>query len=481
MSAFKPIRDAAVLEEPLDDRVMAGFGGVAEYGITVRWNKNFLKIVRLLLERRREFALFGGIRFGGTISADDAFAMGFDHIALAIGAGRPTILDMPNALARGVRTASDFLMALQLTGARQARLDCEHAAAASGRGDRRRTDRHRRRDRIARLLSDAGREVFSSAAKVLPRGDADAALAAFVGAEERGIAEEFIRHARTIRAENAAAAQARRPARVLELLQSWGGVTIAYRRGLRDSPSYTLNHEEVHKALEEGIRFAEGLTPLRVELGPHGSAEALRVAVRTIDHDGRWIDAGQRVLPARTILVAAGTQPNTVLAREDPHNFRLDGRYFAAVNDSGGHAPVEKSISKPIEVNVLLDRREDGRCLSFFGDLHPSFHGNVVKAIASAKQGYPVVSRVLSEIAVSNPVSTADFHARLNSDLRATVHKVERLTPNIIEVVVHAPLAARRFEPGSVLSPAEFRDPRALAAFHSARDGRPGAHRRVGR
>ena len=30
---------------------------------------------------------------------------------------------------------------------------------------------------------------------------------------------------------------------------------------------------------------------------------------------------------------------------------------------------------------------------SFFGDLHPSFAGNVVKAMAGAKQGYPVVSR----------------------------------------------------------------------------------------
>ena len=42
-----------------------------------------------------------------------------------------------------------------------------------------------------------------------------------------------------------------------ELLDSWGGVTIAYRRRLIDSPSYTLNHEEVAKAMEEGIRFAE--------------------------------------------------------------------------------------------------------------------------------------------------------------------------------------------------------------------------------
>src|SRR6266436_2031868 len=52
-ASFRPIRDAAELREPLDARVMAGFGGVAEYGITVRWDKNFLKLIRLLLERRR--------------------------------------------------------------------------------------------------------------------------------------------------------------------------------------------------------------------------------------------------------------------------------------------------------------------------------------------------------------------------------------------------------------------------------------------
>ncbi len=49
---FEPIRDVGELYERLDDRVMAGFGGVAEYGITVRWDKNFLKLVRLIIERR---------------------------------------------------------------------------------------------------------------------------------------------------------------------------------------------------------------------------------------------------------------------------------------------------------------------------------------------------------------------------------------------------------------------------------------------
>src|SRR5947208_15703334 len=112
-----PVRDVETLYENLDDRVMAGFGGVAEYGITVRWDKNFLKVIRLLIERRGQFAMFGGVRFGGTLTIDDAFALGFDHVALCAGAGRPTYIDMPNGLARGVRMASDFLMALQLTGA----------------------------------------------------------------------------------------------------------------------------------------------------------------------------------------------------------------------------------------------------------------------------------------------------------------------------------------------------------------------------
>ncbi|HEY0421059.1 MAG TPA: pyridine nucleotide-disulfide oxidoreductase, partial [Acetobacteraceae bacterium] len=114
---FRPIHDIADLCDRLDERVMAGFGGVAEYGITVRWNKNFLKMIRLLLERRQQFVMVGGVRFGGTITPEDAFAAGFDHVALCAGAGKPTVLDMPNGLARGVRAASDFLMALQLTGA----------------------------------------------------------------------------------------------------------------------------------------------------------------------------------------------------------------------------------------------------------------------------------------------------------------------------------------------------------------------------
>ena len=444
---FQPVRDVRTLFEALDERVMAGFGGVAEYGITVRWDKNFLKIIRLLLERRREFAMFGGVRFGGTLSADDAFAMGFDHVALAIGAGRPTVLDMPNGLARGVRTASDFLMALQLTGAAKtdsiANMQLRLPVVVVGGGL---TAIDTATESLAYYPLQV--EKFLTRYEQLAREHGEMAARIAWNEEERAIADEFLSHARAIRSEHMRAVAEEREPRILDLMQSWGGVTIAYRKRLVDSPSYILNHEEVHKALEEGITFADGLTPLKIELDSYGHAQALKVSVRKRGEDGNWSETGQTELRARTILVAAGTQPNTVLAREDAANFRLDGRYFQAYDDDGHPIAVERAIAKPEAVRVLLAKRPDGRTMSYFGDVHPSYFGNVVKAIGGAKQGYPVVSRALERVAPAAEMDDAAFLERLNDELRATVHEVKRLTPMIVEVVVRAPLAARRFQPG---------------------------------
>src|SRR5687768_13556891 len=285
---FKPIEHLEELREDLDARVMAGFGGVAEYGITVRWDKNFLKIIRLLLERRRQFAMFGGVRFGGTLTIDEAFADGFDHIALCAGAGRPTVLDIPNGFARGVRAASDFLMALQLTGAAKresiANLQIRLPIVVIGGG-------LTAIDTATESLAYYGVQVE----KFLSRYEALEDKPAWT-AEEREIAEEFIAHAKALRSAS--------PPQRLSLLKSWGGATIAYRRRMVDSPSYTLNHEEVEKALEEGVVFAEGLTPSRIEVDEYGHARAVTF------QDGIQ-------LAARLVLIAAGTQPNTVLAREE--------------------------------------------------------------------------------------------------------------------------------------------------------------------
>ncbi len=444
---FRPLRDVTEIYERLDERVMAGFGGVAEYGITVRWNKNFLKVIRLLLERRNEFAMFGGVRFGGTLTTDSAFELGFDHIALCAGAGRPTVIPMKNGLVRGVRQASDFLMALQLTGAAKyesiANLQIRLPIVVIGGGL---TAIDTATESLAYYVVQV--EKFLKRYELLAAEIGERQMEAKWTAEEREIAKDFLAHGKAIRKERAAAAREGRQPRLIELLDSWGGVTIAYRRRLIDSPSYTLNHEEVAKAMEEGVRFAECLAPQEVEVDAAGSAKALRLEKQALDAaTGRLAGNGEFVtLPARSVLVAAGTQPNTVLAREDEANFKLDGRYFQAVDEEGNPVKPER-VAKPQNTNVLSRCIRTAGRISFFGDLHPSFSGNVVKAMGSAKRGYPVISRVLAKRTPTQP-APADLIMQLNRELRAVVDDVIRLTPTIVEIVVRAPIAARAFQPG---------------------------------
>ncbi|HEY9078421.1 FAD-dependent oxidoreductase [Magnetovibrio sp.] len=456
---FVPVRDINDLREDLDVRSMAGFGGVAEYGITVRWDKNFLKVIRLLIERRAQFRMYGGVRFGAQITKDQAYAMGFDHIALCMGAGKPTVLDIPGNLARGVRQASDFLMALQLTGAAKhdslANLQLRLPAVVVGGGL---TAIDTATEALAYYIEQV--EKFLARYDVLEADLGRDKLRERWTAEDHEIADEFLEHGRAVRYERAAAKAEHREPELVRLLNAWGGATIAYRRRMIDAPSYRLNHEEIEKAMEQGIRIAELLSPIAVEVDEHGWAQALKLEEQEFGEDGRLHGTGRETsLPARAVLIAAGTQPNTVLSRENPDFAALDGKYFQAVDADG--KPVQPEwTDKPGTVQILMNA-EAGRTMSFFGDQHPSFAGNVVKAMASAKQGYPHVDAAM-EKAPPSAVRYGDLVSRLDDGLLATVVRVERLTPTIVEVIVKAPFAANAFKPGQFFRLQNFE---ALAAL----------------
>jgi NADPH-dependent glutamate synthase beta subunit-like oxidoreductase/NAD(P)H-flavin reductase len=431
---FELIRDIATLRARLDERVSAGFGGVAEYGITVRWDKNFLTVLRLLLERRSEFSLHGGTRFGGAITTESAFALGFDHIALCTGAGKPTVLGIPHGLAPGVRQASDFLMALQLTGAARAdtiaNLQMRLPIVVIGGG-------LTAIDTCTEALAyyPVQVEKFLSRFEDLCARDTEAAVRAAWTPAEREIAEEFLSHARALRAERAAAKREGHEAGVLALLRRWGSARIVYRRTLVASPAYR-NHEEIEKALEEGIEFGEDLTPVAVEVDSFGHAAGVRVR-----HGASGMET---VIPAKAILVAAGTVPNTLVAREQP-GYRIDGKYFQAYDEQGVPVSPER-CAKPHSTDSIARLTGDGRGVTFFGDLHPSYAGNVVSAMASAKKGSPLISRMLTRSVPRSEPSV--LRQALRDGLTAIVVRVERLTRTIVEVVVRAPLAAQAFRPG---------------------------------
>jgi len=439
-----PIERWSEMYQPLDARVLEGFGGVSEYGITVRWDKNFLTLLHLTLARRDRLRIYGGVRFGGTLPIEDAWQHGFDHVAIAAGAGRPTVIDMKHNLIRGVRKASDFLMALQLTGAFKRgalpNLQARLPAIVVGGG-------LTAIDTATELLAYYPLQVE----KTLERYDAlveaagDASLRRSFDAEEQELLDEFLAHGRAVRAERARAAAAGEQPDFVRLVRGWGGVTIAYRKRMVDSPAYRLNHEEIIKALEEGIGFAENLNPVEAVPDERGH-------VRAVIFDR---GDGQVELPARSVLVAAGTSPNITYEKERPGSFQLDTRkkFFQ------GHRAVRQGDTwgvEPEDGAFFTSAVGAGRLVSYYGDNHPAYAGNVVKAMASAKDGYPhVVALFAEELARLDPARQAErdaawvaLTAKLDRDLLARVERVERLTDTIVEVVVRAPAAARHFQPG---------------------------------
>ena len=440
------IRDALVLWDELDERILSGFGGVSEYGITVRWDKNFLKVIRIALERKQNVRFYGGVRFGGTLTIEDAFdELGFDHIAIAAGAGTPTIVRMKNNLIRGIRKASDFLMALQLTGAfkknAMANLQVRLPAVVIGGG---------------LTAIDTATELFAyypvQVEKTLERyesmcGDfGENSVRGAYDREELGIFDEFLEHGRAIRAERARAAAAGEKPDFIPLVRSWGGVSICYRKSMLDSPAYRLNHEEVIKSLEEGIYYRENLSPIEALNDEFGHVKALLFEKQIVE-DGRWKDSGEIIdVPARCVMVAAGTSPNVIYEKEHPGTFKLDkyNQFFQSYATSGNEL---------IEGEGFFTSYQRGeKRITFYGDNHPKYAGNVVKAMASAKDGYPHVAALFSkELAGTQEERDERWReliATLDDGLVARVHQVNRLTPTIVEVVVRAPFAAQRFNPG---------------------------------
>ena len=456
----KPIKDINEIKDPLDERILSGFGGVSEYGITVRWDKNFLTMLQLMLARRKRFRAYGGVRFGGTLTIEDAWEYGFDHIAIATGAGRPTIVKMKNNLIRGIRQASDFLMALQLTGAFKkdtlSNLQVRMPAVVIGGG-------------LTGI--DTATEIFAyypiQVEKMLEKFEeiaaefGEQAVWSAFDEEEKKVLGEFIVHGKAVRAERERADEAGEEPDFVPLVQSWGGVSLVYRKRLQDSPAYRLNHEEVQKALEEGINFVECMNPAEAVPDEFGAVKAL-IFERLIYNaeTGKFDKTGEMVeFPARTVCVAAGTSPNVIYEKEKPGTFKLDewNQFFQPFKlEKNGDGNFHLEEVEKGKTGFFTSYEENGKYITYYGDNHPIYAGNVVKAMASAKHGYPKVVEIFADELEQRgklPQEEKDaifdkLVATLDEQLRAYVVKVERLTPTIVDVVVKAPLQARKFEPG---------------------------------
>jgi NAD(P)H-flavin reductase len=286
----------------------------------------------------------------------------------------------------------------------------------------------------------------------------EAAVEQMFDASELAFVKEQCVHADAIEAERDRAAAEGREPNLQALLDAWGGVTIAYRKSVLDSPAYRLNHEEVEKSLEEGVRYLENLSPTEAVLDDTGAIKAIKFE-RQAQDNGKWRATGELVeLPARTLCVAAGTSPNTTFEKEYRGIFKLDARkqYFEPhVAQLGEDGTAATAAASDLSQAFFTSYANGHRTVSFYGDNHPYYAGSVVKAMASAKVGFEKVAELYADREEPSAKERAQrrerifaLFRRLDSELIATVHDVVRLTPTIIEIIVKAPAAARNFQPG---------------------------------
>lgn len=427
---FKPIKNITEIYEELDQRPVYGFGGVAEYGITVRWDKNFLKIIRLLLERRANFQMFGAMRLGSAFDCKDLLNdLAFDHVALCLGAGWPNILNIKNIFAKGVRSASDFLMSLQLTGAMRqdliTNLQVRLPIVVVGAGL---TAIDTACEGLAYYVLQV--EKFAHRYEILTAKIGKNALEKSWNEEEKLIAAEFLDHAAQIKRakENGES--------VTKLLQKWGGATLIYRKKINDAPSYKTNHLEIEKALEEGLKIIDEAEPIEILNDKFNHISALKIRRNEILE-----------IPAKALFIAIGTSPNKAPAYEDKLQFNVQNNSYQII-DLDGHEITQKLSPKAENIGFLAAKDVNKKTVSFFGDTHKSFAGSVVKAMASAKNGYETINKSLA-LLPSNP-NYARFLAEINQKFQVKVQALNILSENVFELVVYAPLLAQKTKLGHI-------------------------------
>lgn len=444
----EPIYRYEEIKENLADRLVTGFGGVAEYGITVRWDKNFLKLIYISLSRRPYFQTVGSVRFGGTLEVEDAWQLGFDHLALAVGAGLPKELAIPNSLAPGMRQANDFLMALQLTGAAKsaslANLQVRLPAVVIG-GGLTAVDTATEVQAYYMVQIEKTAQRYQ---KLVAHFGEQATRSRFLEADLRML-DEFLLHAAQVAQERQQARQEQRDPDLIRLIQRWGGVTIAYRRSMEESPAYRRNHEELIKALEEGIYYAEGLEPSAVILDDEGQVQALRCQWSILDEKGCWIASDERqALPARSIFVATGARLNVAYEFEHRGTFlrrdRFEYRRYERIQGQLQPTDTVGNVKSP-HFGAFTSYVKNHRTVTFLGDTHPIFHGSVVKAIASGQRVYPEICELLAEhVSEGNDPEYRAFRENIQRLLSASVVFVQRHNSRVVEIGVRAPMAARK-------------------------------------
>lgn len=342
-----------------------GFGGVAEYGITVRWDKRLLYLVWVLLSRFPKFSMFGNVRLGGTVSVSALKELGFDHVTLATGAGLPQSLKIQTL--DGMYFANEFLMRLHLSGMLNKPLQEGFSLPIRVIGGGL-TAVDCATEALVHYIKWVGQVDFwgnTLSAKRLLEGFNDG---------QRVLINQWLLHGAAIRLARGDTQK------ILKVVNQSGGVSIIYRKRMQDSPAYRTNVIELQKALEQGVQYIEKTEV--VSAIDNGLGQLVHLICKV---EGKTVE-----LPTATLFVATGSKPNVAYYYENRAELTLDGGYY------------KRSTKFLADSDVLPNY------ISVIGDLHPLYQGSVVGALASAKEGFGEVRECIADKKI-DAVNMADL------------------------------------------------------------------------
>jgi NAD(P)H-flavin reductase/NADPH-dependent glutamate synthase beta subunit-like oxidoreductase len=432
------------------------------------------------LQRNSNIRIFGGISLGINITVEQAFELGFDHLAMCVGAGKPKIVQMKNALTKGVRTASDFLMTLQSGGAFLEKsitnLLIRMPVAIIGGGltsiDAATESLNYYKIQVEKFYKQYQLSIQQNGKDLTEKNWAE---------EDKQIAEEFIEHAKLF-------SQAKDKESIHRILNHLGGATIYYRGKLQNSPAYKLNPEEVIYAMAAGVNFAENMTPIGINVNEYGYAESIE-----FDNLGE-----RKTIRAKTVITSIGTESNwhqqemeLAITSAIPAENCSDGCHSREGGNPDQNSHREKTlvqttssratgkrrgdlffareIAASATASSLIDTRQGHwipayagmteasarmtqpsaeLAITYFGDCNPKFAGSVVKALASSKEGYKIISKRLAENSPNFSGIYQEFLTKLDYLLLSHIHEINILSDKIVELIVHSPLAAANFQAG---------------------------------
>jgi hypothetical protein len=162
------------------------------------------------------------------------------------------------------------------------------------------------------------------------------------------------------------------------------------------------------------------------------------------------LDQNSIVLPAKTILVATGAKPNIAYAFEHKDVLEREGlqyKRFEQIDKKFEEISQENHV-KSNQLGMFTSYHRDDKRVSFLGDTHPTFHGSVVKAIASAKKAFESIDQLFDK---KNSDKCYEFFSnQLNRQFNTYVVSKHYLNNEVLELTVHAPEAALHYQPGVI-------------------------------